>query len=147
MADDDTNDNVLRFPQFERIGLNEIAKVAQRVGASFRYYTLVNRTPLRVDDPIAWAHEMAKRYECKQRTGIDPWRVTETFIGDIHISTVFLGLDHSFTRNGWPILFEMMIFGGSLDQFQNRCATWDEAEAMHAEAVQQVRHGHLRVVK
>ncbi|MEY9421496.1 hypothetical protein ABIF69_007938 [Bradyrhizobium japonicum] len=40
-----------------------------------------------------------------------------------------------------------MIFGGTLDHFQNRCSTWDEAEVMHAEAVDQVRRGHLRVVR
>ncbi|WFU75508.1 hypothetical protein [Bradyrhizobium sp. CB2312] len=44
-------------------------------------------------------------------------------------------------------LFETMIFGGWLDQFQNRCSTWVEAEAMHDEAVDQVRRGHLRVIK
>lgn len=44
------------------------------------------------------------------------------------------------------MLFETMIFGGKLDEFQDRCCT-DEAEAMHAEAVRLVRAGHLRVVK
>ena len=40
-----------------------------------------------------------------------------------------------------------MIFGGRHDEFLKRCATWDEAEAMHVEAVQLVRVDHLRVVK
>jgi hypothetical protein len=146
MADDDTDDNILRFPRFERVDLNKISKLGARVGVSFHYYTIANRTPVPVDDPIAWTHEMAKRYECRQRTGIDPWRVAETFIGDIHVSTVFLGLDEQFGK-GPPILFETMIFGGRLDEFQNRCSTWEQAEAMHSEAVQLVRTGHLRVVK
>ena len=60
---------------------------------------------------------------------------------------MFLGLNHNFLREGPPILFETMIFGGRLDHFQNRCATWAEAEAMHAEAVRLVRAGHLRVVR
>jgi hypothetical protein len=46
-----------------------------------------------------------------------------------------------------PILFETMIFGGRLDNFMNRCSTWEEAEAMHNEAVNLVRTGHLKVVK
>ena len=50
------------------------------------------------------------------------------------VSTVFLGLDHSFGRPGAPILFETMIFGGEHDQYQDRCSTWDEAEAMHTKA-------------
>ena len=62
---------------------------------------------------------------------------------------MFLRLNHNFLREGPPILFETMIFGGRHDEFLNRCATWDEAEAeaMHAEAVQLVRVDHLRVVK
>ena len=60
---------------------------------------------------------------------------------------MFLGLDHNYLRRGPPILFETTIFGGRLDHSRNRCATWDEAKAMHAEAVQQVRAGHLRVVE
>lgn len=41
-------------------------------------------------------------------------------IGDIYVSTVFLGLDHSFGSFGEckPVLFETMIFGGEHDQYQ-----------------------------
>jgi hypothetical protein len=137
MSDDD---NVLPFPEFIR---EELAKL----GMPFRCYALVNRTPMPVDNPIAWAEEMARREMTKRRTGVDPWRVDETSVGSAWISTVFIGLDHRFSEDGPPILFETMIFGGRLDNFQNRCCTWDEAEAMHAEAVQLVRTGHLKVVK
>ena len=54
------------------------------------------------------------------------------------------GLDHNFLREGPPILLETMIFGGRHDEFLKRCATWDEAEAMHVEAVQLVRSGSGR---
>ena len=53
---------------------------------------------------------------------------------DIQISTVFLGMDHSFT-GGTPILFETMIFGGKHDQYQERYATYEEAERGHKRAV------------
>ena len=46
------------------------------------------------------------------------------------VSTVFLGLDHAFD-GGTPLLFETMIFGGEHDEYQERYATWDEAEAGH----------------
>ena len=62
-----------------------------------------------------------------------------TKIGDVVISTVFLGLDYRGSRRGLPLLFETKVFGGSLDRFLNRCATWDKAEAMHAEVVAFVR--------
>jgi hypothetical protein len=51
----------------------------------------------------------------------------------VKVSTVFLGLDHSFGR-GEPLLFETMIFGGEHDQWQDRCSTWDQAVVMHCKA-------------
>lgn len=48
------------------------------------------------------------------------------------VSTVFLGLDHRFGGEGPPILFETMIFGGKLDQYQERCCTYAQAIEMHA---------------
>jgi hypothetical protein len=56
----------------------------------------------------------------------------------ILISTVFLGLDHSFSLDGPPILFKTMVFGGSLDESQDRYATWDEAVAGHDKWVRKV---------
>lgn len=46
-----------------------------------------------------------------------------------YVSTVFLGLDHSF--DGSKILFETMVFGGPLHQEMERYRTWEEAEAGH----------------
>ena len=65
--------------------------------------------------------------------GSDKKRVAFTEKDGIKVSTVFLGLDHSFGV-GPPMLFETMIFGGEHDQYQERCTTWDEAEAMHKTA-------------
>lgn len=59
--------------------------------------------------------------------------VKQEDIGDVRISTVFLGLDHQFGE-GEPLLFETMIFGGKEDQYQDRCSTWEEAEKMHLKA-------------
>lgn len=36
--------------------------------------------------------------------------------------------------DGPPIVFETMIFGGANDEYQERCSTWEEAEAMHKRA-------------
>jgi hypothetical protein len=63
-------------------------------------------------------------------------RVARTQVSpNVYVSTVFLGLDHRWGKQGPPILFETMIFGGVEDQYQERYATWDEAEAGHAKAV------------
>ena len=52
------------------------------------------------------------------------------------VSTVFIGLDHSFGGLK-PLLFETMIFGtGDEDEYQERYSTYEEAEAGHAKAVE-----------
>jgi hypothetical protein len=50
--------------------------------------------------------------------------------GDVTVSTVFLGVDHNF-HGGEPLLFETMIFGGPLDETQERYATHAAALAGH----------------
>ena len=65
--------------------------------------------------------------------------VAKTTIGNADVSTVFLGLDHQFGNNGPPLLFETMVFGGKLDQEQDRCTTWEEAEKMHEAMCERVR--------
>ncbi len=64
--------------------------------------------------------------------------VANETIDGVRVSTVFLGLDHSF-GTGPLTLFETMVFGGPLDGEQYRCATWEEAELMHAKAVSRLK--------
>ena len=91
-------------------------------------YILKGHEAVPVTDLLEWA----KWLDTANR------RVERTRIGEIEVSTVFLGLDHSF-GGGPPLLFETMVFGGPLDHYQWRCSTWDEAVAQHAEAVRQVQ--------
>ena len=67
-------------------------------------------------------------------------RVAGTSIGDMRVSTVFLGLDRSFGE-GPPLLFETMAFGlpESEGEWQERCTTWEQAEAMHEAMCDRVR--------
>jgi len=64
--------------------------------------------------------------------------VADETIGEARVSTVFLGLDHSF-GGPVPILFETMVFGGALDGEQVRYTNWDDAERGHAEMCDRVR--------
>lgn len=64
--------------------------------------------------------------------------VNKTNIENIEISTVFLGLDHSYD-NGPPLLFETMIFGGDFDQMFWRYSTYDEAEIGHNDVIRKVK--------
>ncbi len=62
-------------------------------------------------------------------------RVALTQRGKITISTVFIGLDHNWSGQGPPILFETMIFGSQrIGDYQRRYSTWDESVAGHREA-------------
>ena len=65
--------------------------------------------------------------------------VADDAVGDTRVSTVFLGLDHSFSRGGPPVLWESMIFGGPLDGTQLRYHTRAEALAGHASLVRSAR--------
>lgn len=65
-------------------------------------------------------------------------RVARDVIGDTEVSTVFLGLDHSF-GSGPPRLFETMIFGGQQAGMAWRYATWDDAAAGHERIVAALR--------
>lgn len=54
---------------------------------------------------------------------------------DWDVSTVWLGVDHSF-GDGPPIIFETMVFGnGDGDQYMQRYVTEEQARAGHAETV------------
>ena len=85
--------------------------------------------PVAEPDMMKWAQwfEKAERH------------VGNETIGDSKISTVFLGLDHAF-GGGAPVLWETMVFGGALDQEQDRCSgSREQAEAMHARMVERVK--------
>ena len=69
-------------------------------------------------------------------------RVGSDRIGKSHVSTVFLGLDHNFSKKGPALVWETMVFGGELDQEQDRCSgSREQAEAMHERMVKRVKKG------
>ena len=96
-------------------------------------YILRDRVPVPEPDLLKWARwfEEADRHVEDDTVGL--WRV----------STVFLGLDHSFSLDGPPVLFETMVFysGGDrpyLDHYMQRYRTWDEAVCGHRKILQMV---------
>ena len=93
-------------------------------------YVLAGKIPVKCDDLRIWAHSYEKEANWR--------RVAEDTIGHAYISTVFLGIDHAFGK-GPPLLFETMVFGGALEDEQDRCSTWAEAEVMHARMLERVR--------
>lgn len=102
-------------------------------------YILENKTPVACDDLLKWGQWMqtANRTVRKNTATVS---VNGEAVGEVRVSTVFLGLDHSFGE-GQPLLFESMIFGGPLDQECDRCGTWEAAEKMHEKMMERVRLG------
>lgn len=103
-------------------------------------YTLVHGQPKPEPDLITWARWM----ESDRR---NHRRVLFSTLGDWSVSTVFLGLDHSFNPDGPPILFETMLFQGRhchrWADYQTRCGTLREARRMHRIAKLRLRNGHI----
>lgn len=69
-------------------------------------------------------------------------RVALTTVGEVNVSTVWLGIDYRF-GDGPPLIFETMVFGGPLDQECDRYSTEEQARAGHEAMVARVRAAHL----
>lgn len=67
-------------------------------------------------------------------------KVRQEEVGDIWISTVFLGLDHQYGQ-GPPLLFETWVRHKNNDNDEFcRYSTWQEAEAGHKQIVERIRN-------
>ena len=92
------------------------------------YYTLKDKKPV----PASNVHEWSNWFEKTDRI------VAKDTVENSRISTVFLGLDHSFGE-GPPLLFETLVFDGPLADEMERYRTWEEAEAGHIKMVEKVK--------
>lgn len=81
------------------------------------YYILKGKTPVCEHDILKWGDW----FETHNRT------LARNYFGENFVSTVFLGIDHSW--GPVPVLFETMVFGGDHDQRQWGANTY--AEAIH----------------
>jgi hypothetical protein len=84
-------------------------------------------------------HLMEDLTEWARRQDHDNRIVTQEKVGDIMVSTVFLGIDHNHSGRGAPILFETMVFGGPLDERGWRCSTYAQAQEQHGAVVAKVK--------
>jgi hypothetical protein len=65
-------------------------------------------------------------------------RVAEDTIDGFYVSTVFLGLDHSFSGTV-PLVFETMVFADGNGELFGRYPSWDQALGGHAAAIKWVK--------
>lgn len=93
--------------------------------------------PVVVSDINEWARW--HKNQDNRRVALD------TLAGGVQVSTVFLGIDHSFGGDT-PILYETMVFGGVLSDECERYATRKEAEAGHAAMIKRVKSAELKAI-
>ncbi len=79
------------------------------------------------DDVLQWA----KAFEQNNRI------LQQDTIGDVFVSTVFLGLDHQYDE-GPPLLFETMTFKNGSSKDMKRYSTYDEAILGHRETLKKL---------
>ncbi len=98
--------------------------------AETHQYTLAEdgMTPV----PCPGVREWAEWMEAAKESGA--FRVAEDDLGEVKVSTVFLGLNHGLIDRT-PILWETMIFGGEHDGWLERYATKAEAIVGHEQAL------------
>lgn len=94
-----------------------------------RYYKLSGKTPLLCESQKEWV----EWFTTANRV------VDFDKIGDVHVSTVFIGFGWKYVIN--PLLFETMIFGGKRDGYRVLSRTWEDAEREHVIAVTLVNVG------
>lgn len=133
------------------------------LNSPIQHFILIDRKPVPCPDLLTWARWFESNNRNVKKTNlpnIEPWKSADRLreiesarIGEgmglsntrfrtsdlILISTVFLGLDHSFSTEGPPILFETMVFNGPLHGDMDRYETWDAAITGHEATVKRVQ--------
>lgn len=98
-------------------------------------YVLIDKKPVKCKNFLEWGQAQSSKTNSLARIEDDK----------VLVSTVFLGLDHNWSGDGPPLLFETMIFGGPHDQQCWRYSTWGHAMKGHAHACQVA--GILKLIK
>lgn len=100
---------------------------------NYQYILDDDNVPIPCHDSTVWGEFFANtNRRTVERTQID---------SDIVVSTVFLGLDHSFVPNSPPVLFETLVFGGEHDGAMRRYYTWELAEQGHWQLIKELFPG------
>jgi len=96
----------------------------------FKYYKLEGKMAVTCNSLMEWV----EWFETASR------KVVHDEINEIMISTVFLGLDHNFSRRGDPLLFVTLVFfpNGETGRMR-RYFTWGEAEQGHKQITDLIR--------
>lgn len=105
-----------------------------------RFFKLVGKVtfPVPPDEYFQW---VTKDPEHGSRTvKLDLFRNNHGPMDElIRVSTVFLmGVNHRWIDGTDPLLFETMVFGGTMDHAQWRYPSWNQAEVGHQKVIEQL---------
>jgi hypothetical protein len=101
-----------------------------------RYFKLEGKTaiPVPYDEYLQWI--IGDRDHGSRSVRVDEFT---SGVESVQVSTVFLmGINHRYLKDADPLLFETMVFGGTMDLAQWRYSTWEQAEAGHQEVLKQL---------
>ena len=112
-----------------------------------KYILDENNQPVPCDNVLEWAQWFESAGEKR--------RVAITVVRDVTVSTVFLGLDHSFGM-GEPLIYETMVFENKISEEEgrkfrktvdedglfNRYTTREEAVKGHNDIIKLVKQNH-----
>ena len=95
--------------------------------------------------PIDEREAFRLRYDRPRDGGAvsDYARIGLDVVGELKVSTVWLGLNHEFRPGRPPLIFETMIFGGDHDQELARYCTEADAAEGHRRVVADLRAGRV----
>lgn len=98
------------------------------------YYVLgPGNIPIPATDIAAWGELMLGKEKHRRKVAVDK-------VGELEVSTAFIGMDHNFADDGPPLVFETMVFDGEGGGGEWRWyATWDDAERGHREMIERLR--------
>ena len=85
---------------------------------------------------IAWAVWFEEHH--KERI------VAQEQVGNVLVSTVFLGIDHEWDNRRPPLIFETIAFGLEKEQWSDRYSTFAEAMIGHAGTVARIKHQEVQ---
>ena len=103
-------------------------------------YILKKGKPVLEHDLLIWARWIE---EHQKQCRIGFFRA-----GKMWVSTLFLGVDHNYSNEGSPILWETMISGGKHDGKMWRHTSLAAARAGHRRAVEMVKEelAHVKII-
>ena len=106
------------------------------------YYCLTSDNEAVPCDVETWSKQLETMR--KADSGISK-HVADEIVNERRISTVFLGLNHAYTKEESPKIFETMIFepNSFSEIYCDRYSTWDEAVGGHERAKQRFLAGEI----